>query len=194
MSFFRHAAIGFVSSLALAGLAGSAITACSSSSPAGDDPQDASAKPRPDSGSVDAASPDASAEPPPDSGPVDASSDANAPDSGLTAAQCYQNCLDAHPTAKAPYSAVDQCWVQRCQGPCLDQTGTFDASAADGGDAGTFDAGGDAGGLCGTDVGSGGDTACDQCTTAFCCAEWDSCYGVNHDECLAIDDCLSQCP
>jgi hypothetical protein len=182
MSSTRNTVLFLFSSLALVGAAGLAVTACSSSS-SGDGTTDAGAaetaapKPRPDSG------------PPADT------------DSGTkTPQQCYQDCLNAHPTAKAAYQAVDTCWANKCNDPCLDKTGTFDAGTVDAGDAG--DAGMDAGdagdggpeGLCGTAVGSGGDMACDQCTTTFCCSEWATCYTTNHDECVAIDECLGQCP
>jgi hypothetical protein len=176
MSFNRGAAFLLLASSALVGLSGLAITACSSSTTStGDTTTDSGtdAKPatRPDSGTV-----------------VD-------PDAGQTAQQCYDACLNAAPpTAKAAYTAVDDCWAANCNDPCINGSGTFTPPDAgdDGGDAGDAGTVADAGGLCGTAIGSGQDMACDKCTTTFCCSQWSTCY--NNADCSAIDDCLAQCP
>lgn len=104
---------------------------------------------------------------------------------GGTATDCETKCFQDHPTGEMRYDAIDVCWEAKCKGPCVDSSGMFDAGA-DAGDAG------DGAVLCGTEVTSGVDMACDQCTDAFCCAEWQGCF--KNDDCIALNDCLSECP
>ena len=111
------------------------------------------------------------------------------PDSATkpTTAQCEANCKTTYPAAVAKSDAVDTCWAKNCTAPCIDQNGGFD-----GGTDGGADAAVDAGGmLCGTEVSSGVDETCDQCTEAFCCTSWRGCF--NDKDCTAYDSCIGDC-
>jgi hypothetical protein len=146
-----------------------AISACSSTTAVGGD-----------------TTPDGSADATPDR---KVGADAAEVDSGtpLTPAQCQAQCQADHPNAVAKENAIDTCWTANCQAPCIDQSGGFDAgpdAAVDGG----ADAGGD---VCGTQVSSGVDLTCDQCTNAFCCTSWQGCF--NDPDCTAYDKCLGDC-
>lgn len=103
--------------------------------------------------------------------------------------QCVDQCFKDHPSSKAKYDAVDTCWAASCKGPCVDENGMFDAGA----EAGTPDAGGNDGGngLCGTEIASGIDKACDDCTEANCCTAWEGCY--KDKDCLELNDCIGTC-
>jgi hypothetical protein len=100
-----------------------------------------------------------------------------------TPEQCEAECKVKHP-AGVKEDAIDKCWADNCEAPCLDQSGGFDA----GPDASDVDAGGL---LCGTDVSSGVDENCDKCTEAFCCTSWKGCF--DDPECLAYDQCIGVC-
>lgn len=106
------------------------------------------------------------------------------PDTGvLTPAQCAARCKADHPTAPAKEDAIDKCWGDNCSAPCVEQSGGFD---------GGTDARADAdAGVCGTPNTSGLDETCDQCTEAFCCTSWTSCF--NDPECAAYDKCVGAC-
>lgn len=107
----------------------------------------------------------------------------------LTEEQCLAACEAKHPAGLPKDQAIDTCWEQKCKGPCVDDTGVFDAGAreagADGGDAGDGGAG-----TCKNEVSTGGD-ACDECTEASCCAEWDGCF--DDAACAALNECRSAC-
>jgi hypothetical protein len=116
-----------------------------------------------------------------------------------TSSECIARCGKEHPSSVAKYNSVDTCWAASCQGPCVDQNGMFNPNPGDAGDAG--DAGREAGSgkvhdggtdLCTSTYSSAVDKACDDCTEAFCCAEWDSCY--KDTDCQAYNDCLADCP
>ena len=101
-----------------------------------------------------------------------------------TPEQCEAQCFVTHAGAKAKYEGVDTCWEAKCKGPCVDDTGVYDGGSADAGDAGEE-------GLCGTEYGSGLSTACDNCTTDNCCAEWTGGYGSK--DCQDLDECIGTC-
>jgi hypothetical protein len=103
---------------------------------------------------------------------------------------CEEQCFADHPAAKAKYDAVDTCWGASCQGPCVDGTGTFDGGADAAAEGGAVHDGGN--GLCQTEIASGVDQACDECTEQFCCTSWKGCYDDN--DCLDLNDCLVNCP
>ncbi|MBX3192107.1 MAG: hypothetical protein KF819_34270 [Labilithrix sp.] len=100
--------------------------------------------------------------------------------------ECEAQCFADHPTAKAKYEAVDTCWETNCEGPCYDETGIFDGGV----EGGAVHDGGN--GLCQTEIASGVDRACDECTEAFCCSSWKGCY--EDDDCLELNDCIANCP
>lgn len=168
-------ALSVAAALLLACGAGFGISACSSSStdagtPVAEAGVDATTDARI---KVDATTPD---------------EDAAVPE---TSEQCLARCGKEHPAAVAKYDAVDTCWAASCNASCVVQNGMFDAGDVDGG----FDAGGvnDGGtNLCGTEVSSGVDQACDDCTTAFCCPSWKGCY--DDADCLDYNGCVNDCP
>ena len=166
-------ALSVAVALLLAGGAGFAISACSSTTEAGGT---AAAEAGAD------AAPDARMK-------VDSSTgddDAAVPE---TNAQCLARCAKEHPASVTKYNAVDTCWGASCKPSCVDQTGEFDGGAEGGTDGGVNDGGTN---LCGTKVSSGVDKACDDCTEQFCCPAWKGCY--NDTDCLAYNSCLSDCP
>ncbi|WP_146647525.1 hypothetical protein [Labilithrix luteola] len=96
---------------------------------------------------------------------------------------CLAACDTAHPAGLVKDEAIDTCWSDNCQGPCIDATGPFDG--------GTSDDAGDAGPLaCKNDVSTGG-TACTRCTEAFCCAPWDACF--DDADCSGLNACRAAC-
>jgi hypothetical protein len=102
-----------------------------------------------------------------------------------TVAECEAKCNVKFPTAQAKVDIIDKCWDDNCAAPCVDQSGGFDA-----GEAGVPDAG-DGGTVCGTEILSGVDTRCDQCTETFCCTSWRGCYA--DPDCNAYNSCLIDC-
>lgn len=106
-----------------------------------------------------------------------------------TTDQCFARCAKEHPAAVAKYDAIDTCWAASCQGPCVDEDGTYDAGP-DAAEGGTGNDGGTS--LCGTEISSGIDRACDDCTEAACCPSWKACY--DNDDCLDYNDCVGNCP
>lgn len=172
MSFRMHSWLsGVVFAIALAA---TAFVGCSSDDPGSDTAAAA------DSGADSNDSPATPAPPP-----------HRATDSGAdpTVEECLAACDTEHAAGLTKDHAIDTCWSANCQGPCIDANGPFDGGTADAGDAG--DAAGDAGApVCQNDVATGG-TACDSCTKAFCCAEWDGCFG--DQDCSALNACRAAC-
>jgi hypothetical protein len=167
-------ALSAAAAVLLAGGAGFAISACSSTTTAAPDTEAGV-----DAGNDARTKVDGSK-------PVD--TDSAVPETGP---ECLKRCATEHPASVAKYDAVDTCWAASCNASCVAQNGMFDAGGIDGG----FDAGGvNDGGtdLCGTMVSSGVDMACDDCTTAFCCPAWKGCY--NDQDCLAYNTCVNDCP
>lgn len=157
--------VGFVT---LASGTSASIAACSSDTTTTSDPGDAATEtgPKIDSGSSTSSSGSSG------------QTEGGAPD-------CETKCFQDHPAGEKLYDAIDVCWEAKCKGPCVDENGMFDAGA-DAADAG------DGAVLCGTEVTSGVDMSCDQCTDAFCCADWQGCF--KNDDCIALNECLSECP
>ena len=113
------------------------------------------------------------------------------PDSGADAAAkveaCFAKCEKDHPSSLSRYDAIDECWEKSCKGPCIDQSGSFDA-----GEAGTGAKVNDGGApLCATDTPSFTDKACDDCIEARCCPSWKGCY--EDTDCRAFDNCIIDC-
>ncbi len=104
--------------------------------------------------------------------------------------ECIAACETKHAAGLAKDKAIDTCWAQSCQGPCIDGNGVFDAGIPDGGDAGD-DAGDGGAGQCKNGVETG-DDACNDCTAAFCCGAWDGCF--DDQDCADLNDCRSACP
>jgi hypothetical protein len=105
-------------------------------------------------------------------------------------AECIADCEKTHATGLTKDKAIDTCWAAKCKGPCVDDTGVFDAGADAAKDAGG-DAGGDGGaGKCTNDVETG-DPACNGCTSVNCCPEWDGCF--NDKDCSDLNDCRNTC-
>jgi hypothetical protein len=169
-------ALSVAAALLFASSAGFAISACSSSSTGAGDTATEGGTDASTDGRIKVDS----------SVPVD--TDSSVPE---TSEQCLARCGTEHPGSAPKYDAVDTCWAASCKSSCVDGTGMFDAGGIDGG----FDAGGvnDGGtNLCGTEVSSGVDMACDDCTTAFCCPQWKGCY--DNQDCLDYNDCVNDCP
>jgi hypothetical protein len=170
-------ALTLTAALLLAVGAGVGISACSSSTDAGTPAAEGGA----DSG-VDSSRIKVDAAPP----PVEDAAVAETPE------QCLARCDKTFPTSVPKYDAIDTCWAANCKPSCVDQNGMFDAGDVDGG----FDGGGavnDGGtNLCGTEVVSGVDRACDDCTTAYCCPAWQGCYADK--DCLDYNTCVNDCP
>src|SRR4051812_22984458 len=108
----RRSPFGFIVAIASAGLLACsgavAISACSSSTDdtgTGDGGADAA----PDTRKVVEAGPEE------DTG------------TKLTPAQCEAKCKADHPSAAAKEDAIDKCWTDNCNAPCIDQSGGFDA-------------------------------------------------------------------
>jgi hypothetical protein len=163
----RFALLVTLGACALSGAA--ALTACSSSDSgaggSGDAGQDATTK---DAG-----------------GKSDSGGDTDSgADGGLTQKQCEDKCFADHPSGAKKFDAIDTCWAASCKAPCVDETGSFDG----GPDAAPPQADG---GVCNTSITSGVDKACDDCTNAFCCAEWAGCF--TDTDCNALNDCLGDC-
>ena len=168
-------ALSAAAALLVAAGAGFAISACSSSTDGGTTAAEAGADATADARiKVDAA-------------PTD--EDAAVPE---TSEQCLARCGKEHPASVAKYNAVDTCWAASCNASCVVQNGMFDAGddGGDAGDAGLVNDGGT--NLCGTEVSSGVDRACDDCTTAFCCPSWKGCY--DDADCLEYNGCVNDCP
>lgn len=166
-------AVSIAIGMLLAGGAGFAISACSSSTT---EAPATGADAAPDV-ARDTNRPAVDSAPEPD---VDSST-------GQTLDECLAACNAAHPTSTAKETAIDTCWNTNCKGPCVDDPPTpFDA-----GEAGIPDAGPDAMEACGTGVASGVSADCDNCTDVNCCPAWTGCF--NNTDCSALDQCLGDC-
>ena len=121
-------------------------------------------------------------------GPSDAGSESSKPDANRPAPletdarpkTCRRQCEEAHPAGLPRDEAVNACWETHCKGPCIDEM------TEDGG----IDAGASDGGTCVSPVVTIS-LACDQCTGASCCTEWDGCF--QEPECVALNACYQQC-
>jgi hypothetical protein len=167
-------ALSLSAALLLACGAGFAISACSSSSTDASAPAtEAGADATPDARiKVDSSTPD---------------EDAAVPE---TSEQCLARCGKEHPSSVAKYDAVDTCWAASCNASCVAQNGMFDGGVEGGADGGGDNDGGT--NLCGTEVSSGVDKACDDCTEQFCCPSWKGCY--DDADCLDYNSCVNDCP
>jgi hypothetical protein len=118
------------------------------------------------------------------------SAPAQEPDTGPpppTEEECIADCRTKHSAGAAKDKLIEDCWETKCKGPCIDETGVFDAGA-DGGDAG--DAGDGGGPACKNPVETD-DTSCDLCTKVNCCASWDGCF--DDQDCSALNECIGDC-
>jgi hypothetical protein len=89
---------------------------------------------------------------------------------------CRESCDKDHGAGSTKNHAVDACWQTHCATECVAQTPS-DAGAAD---AGTC-----------TQPVVTVSNECDSCTRAFCCTEWDDCFG--DAECSALNACYQTC-
>lgn len=164
--------ISVLLSIVLAGTVGSAFVACSSETTVTEAPADAGS---------DATKP---------STPKGDAGGGGGDDAGgtQTLEECLAACETKHAAGLAKDKAIDTCWAQSCQGPCIDGDGMFDGgTGADAGD----DAGDGGAGQCKNGVETG-DDACNACTSAFCCGAWDGCF--DDQDCADLNDCRSACP
>jgi hypothetical protein len=167
---FRFA-VPFFAAVLVAGGAGFAITACSSSTLLPDNTNTAEA-------GIDAGG---------DSGriKVEAGPEQDSAMPTQTTQECIDACNAAHPKSVAKETAIDTCWSANCKGPCLDNPPTgYDAG-------GGSDAGADAADVCGSGVATSEPT-CNDCTQQYCCTSWNGCF--MDTDCSALDDCIGKCP
>ena len=89
---------------------------------------------------------------------------------------CREECEVSHAAGRSKDEAIGSCWATHCNAACIEQTSV---------DAGSADAG-----SCSQPVVSPSED-CDTCTRAFCCAEWDGCFG--DEACSALNACYQTC-
>lgn len=90
---------------------------------------------------------------------------------------CREDCELGYPSGRSKDQAIGSCWQTHCSAACIEQTPANDAGSPD---AGT----------CSQPVVTPSDD-CDTCTRAFCCAEWDGCFG--DEACSALNACYQTC-
>jgi hypothetical protein len=120
-------------------------------------------------------------DPKPRAAPVaaDAAPQPNRPavsENSATPETCRESCEKDHGSGITRDRAVDACFQAHCATECIAQTPT---------DAGAPDAG-----SCTQPVVTVSDD-CDSCTRAFCCTEWDACFG--DAECSSLNACYQTC-